>query len=121
VLLAERTKPPYDGVWSLPGGHVEEGETLKEAALRELREETGIGAALDEPFDTVEVRAERADGERVHYLIYIFAGSWVEGEAKAASDVRAVRWTSLWEIRDLAMTPGTAAVIERAAALAGHA
>jgi 8-oxo-dGTP diphosphatase len=48
VLLTQRARPPFENLWSLPGGHVKRGESLRDAAVRELKEETGINARLGE-------------------------------------------------------------------------
>ena len=63
MLIAKRSKPPFKGVWSLPGGHVELGEGLRDAARRELLEETGVEADLVTIIDVVE--AIRRDGDEV--------------------------------------------------------
>jgi ADP-ribose pyrophosphatase YjhB (NUDIX family) len=62
VLLAQRSKPPLKGIWSLPGGHIEPGEKAIEAAHRELNEETGITADLKGLADVANVIMRRDDG-----------------------------------------------------------
>ena len=114
VLLVERTKPPFDGIWSLPGGHVELGESLAEAAARELREETGIEAELTAPFDWLEIINPKGGANPTHYVLAVFAGRWRSGAAAASDDARAVRWASIEELGDIRMTPGTDSVIARA-------
>ena len=84
VLIAERAKGPMSGVWSLPGGHVEAGETTRVAALRELREETAVEATLDGLVDVVDVIRHDGDGNlAVHYILTVFHGTWRAGEPVA--------------------------------------
>jgi len=117
VLLAARGRPPLDGVYSLPGGLVEPGETLAEAALRELREEVGVEAELI-GFLIVEV-IERDDEGRVklHFVIAAHAARWVSGEPQTGPEARDVRWVTEAEIDSHPTTPGLAAVLTRAFAL----
>ncbi len=118
VLLAQRSKPPLKGIWSLPGGHIEAGEKAIDAAHRELNEETGITADLKGLADVANVIMRRDDGAlRVHYVISVFYGIWLHGEAKAESDCQAVEWVDIAELSERPMTDGTAAIIERAAGL----
>jgi 8-oxo-dGTP diphosphatase len=100
VLLARRGKEPLYGRWVVPGGTVELGETLEEALVREMREETGLRV---EPVEVLTVfdRIQR-DGERVvyHYVIVDYLCRWLEGEARAASDALDVAWASPAELPD---------------------
>ncbi len=107
VLIAKRGKPPF--LWSLPGGHVERGETLIVAAGRELLEETGVEAELSHFIEMAEII--RADA---HYVIACFTGHWVAGEAVAASDVEAVAWVHPDGLAAYGLTPGTQSVIAKA-------
>jgi mutator protein MutT len=92
VLLARRGKEPLYGRWVVPGGTVELGETLEQALVREMREETGLHV---EPVEVLTVfdRIQR-DGERVvyHYVIVDYLCRWLDGEARAASDALDVAW-----------------------------
>jgi mutator protein MutT len=92
VLLARRGKEPLYGRWVVPGGTVELGETLEQALVREMQEETGLRV---EPVEVLTVfdRIER-DGERVvyHYVIVDYLCRWLDGEARAASDALEVAW-----------------------------
>jgi ADP-ribose pyrophosphatase YjhB (NUDIX family) len=94
VLLIRRGKPPLYGRWVVPGGTVELGETLEEALVREMEEETGLRV---EPIELLTVfdRIER-DGDRVvyHYVIVDYLCRWSSGAAKAASDALDVAWAS---------------------------
>ena len=81
VLLATRTKPPFDGIFSLPGGVVETGETLAEAALRELREEVDVEAEIVGFNRHVEsVGLDAAGRVRTHFVIASFIAVWRSGE-----------------------------------------
>ena len=108
VLLARRGNPAGFGLWSFPGGHVRHGEPLRAAALRELREETGIEAEIIKLLDTIDIIHRDPSGEiEAHFILSVFAGRWTGGTAKAASDARAVRWVTPDELTGLKMTPGT--------------
>lgn len=118
VLLVERGKGPRRGIWSLPGGHIEPGETAREAALRELAEETGVSADLHGLVDVHDV-IYRDDGGSltVHYVLTVYWGRWREGEPRAGSDSADARFVPLAEIGRYPLTPGAAALIRRAADL----
>ncbi|MEM1197798.1 MAG: NUDIX hydrolase [Pseudomonadota bacterium] len=112
VLLAQRGKEPSKGLWSFPGGHVELGERLAEAALRELREETSIVAELEGLATTLDVIRQDESGEvTTHYVIVVFKARWVSGEAVAGDDAAAVQWRRADDLGDLAMTPRTADLV----------
>lgn len=117
ILLVRRANPPLQGHWSIPGGLVETGETIKEAVIREVREETGLEV---EPLQLVEVfeRILRDNESRVQYH-YVLIDYWcrvVAGEAQAGSDVSEVRWANCDELESLAVAPETCAVILKAVA-----
>jgi len=90
VLLIRRGKEPLRGRWVVPGGTVELGETLEEALVREIQEETGL---LVRPrqvvavFDRIQRVADRVD---YHYVIVDYLCDYVAGEARAGSDAEAV-------------------------------
>jgi 8-oxo-dGTP diphosphatase len=115
VLLVERGKEPWKGKWSLPGGGLEFGETVREAARRELHEETGIEADLVKLVDIDDAIMRDAQGRAIaHYAIACFTGYWRKGDAEAHDDVTKVRWAEQHELDGLDMTPGTAAYIRHA-------
>jgi 8-oxo-dGTP diphosphatase len=113
VLLIQRAKPPA-GLWSLPGGHVEFGETALAAAQRELLEETGISADLTEFVGLYEIIREKP---LFHYAIACYCGLWRTGEARASSDALAAAWVSPAELNGLDFAPNIREAIARARVL----
>ena len=99
VLLIRRGQPPLLGEWSLPGGVLECGETLREAANREAREETGLVVDVGEMLGVYE-RIIRSDDARVryHYVLIDFVCRPVAGELKAGSDAAEAAWFSREEL-----------------------
>lgn len=89
VLLVRRANPPQAGYWGFPGGKVDWGEDLGSAALRELREETGIEGANPRPLDVVDLIAE---GQ--HHLMVALQLDWQAGEPRARDDALEARWVA---------------------------
>ncbi|MBI2717699.1 MAG: NUDIX hydrolase [Rhizobiales bacterium] len=115
VLLIQRAKPPLAGVWSLPGGHVEPGEAVLDAAARELREETGVEASLSHLVGLYDMIRHDAEGRlTVHYAIACYAGPWTAGEATAGGDALSVRWADPAQLGGMAFTPHVREAIARA-------
>ena len=114
VLLIRRGQPPRQGEWSLPGGRVEPGETLREAALRELREETGVEARLGPLVDVVD-GIFPASGR--HYVLIDFAARWQSGEPVAGDDAADARFWPLDGIEDHVAWSETVRVIRLATGL----
>jgi 8-oxo-dGTP diphosphatase len=113
ALLVRRARPPFASVWSFPGGAVEIGERLAEAAAREVREETGLEVEIGEAIDRAEVIRRDGDGrvER-HYVIVVFAGRVVSGEPRAGDDADAVAWVDMAALADYELTPDTARILK---------
>lgn len=101
VLLIRRGTPPRLNQWSLPGGRLEWGETTAVAALRELKEETGVDADLLALIDVVDgVFPARPGGDITrHYVLIDYAARWTGGEPVAGDDAAEARFVS----RDEAM------------------
>jgi mutator protein MutT len=123
VLLVERDREPAKGLWSFPGGHVEPGETALQAALREVREETGLEVTILGLLTRHEVTAPKSvgHGER-RYDIAVHYGVAADsaGEPVAGGDARAARFVSLDEVQAYRLTDGATELIARAARLAGR-
>ena len=114
VLLVKRVHPPLQAQWSIPGGVLEVGELVRDAAIREAREETGL---LVEPADLLGVydRVLRNAEQRVqyHYVLIDFLCRRVGGELLAASDAAEVRWFTLEELPALNLAEDTLDVIRK--------
>jgi 8-oxo-dGTP diphosphatase len=96
VLLVKRNQPPGKGLWALPGGSVTLGETLHEAAEREIREETGITIRAKAPrcvFDVIE-RDDRGL-IRFHYVVVDLDADYISGEPTAGDDASEACWVAL--------------------------
>lgn len=118
VLLAARARPPLDHVWSLPGGLVEPGESLAEAALRELKEETGVEARMIGLIRPIEYIERDPDGRiRHHFVICAHAARWLAGEGEVTAEALAIRWAREDQVADQPTTPGLLPVLEAAFAI----
>ena len=107
-LVVRRGRPPSQGAWSIPGGRVEIGETLREAAGRELREECGTELQVSvEGIAFILDRITRDPESRVryHFVLVDFVAEHVSGEPRAGSDAAEARWVTLAELSALPTTP----------------
>jgi len=112
VLLVRRGQPPAEGLWAIPGGSVELGETLQAAAEREIREETGIVIKAGEPaftFDTVT--RDEIGGIAFHYVIIDLTADYVSGEVTAGDDAVDARWVSPREMDAMQISAMTRRVL----------
>jgi len=121
VLIVRRARPPASGLFTLPGGVVNAGETLRQAVVREIREETGMAIEPVALAGHREVIVRDAQGrvER-HFVILAFAARWLAGEPVLNHELAEARWLRPSELAGLASTEGlrdiVAAAFERVAA-----
>ncbi|MPZ11025.1 MAG: NUDIX domain-containing protein [Kiloniellaceae bacterium] len=98
VLLVRRANPPQPGHWGFPGGKVDWGEGLRQAAIRELKEETGIDGANPVVFDTIDLivpdLTDARSGSFYHHLMIAVRLDWRAGEPMAGDDALEARWAS---------------------------
>ena len=95
VLLVKRGNPPARGVWAIPGGSVELGESLQKAAEREVLEETGIVIKAGEPVLSFEsIHRDDNDRVRFHYYIVDLAATYISGEPSPGDDALDAGWIS---------------------------
>lgn len=117
VLIVRRARPPAHGFYTLPGGGVELGETLEEAIIREVREETALAI---EPIGLAGYRQAiaRDTAGRIerHFVILPFAARWISGEVSLNEELAEARWLYPSEITGLKTTEGLAQIVTAAGA-----
>jgi ADP-ribose pyrophosphatase YjhB (NUDIX family) len=115
VLLARRAREPAFGLFTLPGGRVEFGETLEQAVLREVREETALTIALAGTAGYHEAIARGGEGgNQHHYVIVAFAARWLAGEPMLDAEHDTCCWVSPDKVSELPTTPGLAQIVKAA-------
>ena len=112
VLLIQRGKPPREGQWSIPGGMQHLGETVRGAAIREAREETGLAVEIGGLLDVIDLIETDDEGRtRRHYTLIDFWGTSAGGEPVAGDDARDVGWFTLADTAALPMWEKTREII----------
>lgn len=118
VLLIRRGQEPRRGEWSIPGGAVEVGETVRAAAMREFAEECGGEIQLRGLVDAIDIITRDANGAvHYHYVVVDFWADWRGGELRAQSDVMDARWVNLNELATYELPQATREMIEKAVVL----
>jgi ADP-ribose pyrophosphatase len=114
VLLVRRGQPPSEGLWAIPGGSVEIGETLQEAAEREILEETGITIRAGQPVYTFDAIERDGTGKiRFHYVIIDLGADYISGNPIAGDDALEARWVTAQEIVELQVSPPTLKLLKK--------
>jgi 8-oxo-dGTP diphosphatase len=115
VVLVRRVAPPLQGEWSLPGGLVELGETLRAATEREAREETGLIVSAREVLEVFDRIIPGKDGRpQYHYVLVDFLCRVREGELRAGSDAADVAWVREGELENYKLEEPAMDVIRKA-------
>ena len=118
VLLVKRNKEPNKGQWSIPGGKQIIGETIAEAAKRELLEETGVKVDQLLLVDVVDTIIPDVEGKiKYHYTLVEYMGQWQSGETRPGDDAQEVRWVCLNEINSFPLLEKTINIIHKAFAM----
>jgi 8-oxo-dGTP diphosphatase len=116
VLLVQRGRPPGEGLWTVPGGRVELGESLAAAVEREVREETGLDVRCGALVEVVERMIHDGDigATRWHYVILDYHATVVGGTLAAADDVRDAHFVDDEALASLPLTDGLLPVLAAA-------
>jgi 8-oxo-dGTP diphosphatase len=114
VLLVRRGKPPALGEWAIPGGSVELGESLAEAAEREIQEETGVLVRAGEVCHLFEaIKGDDAGRVRFHYVIIDLLAEHVSGDPVPGSDVTDAAWLSSGDLGGRDVNENTLALLRK--------
>ena len=113
ILLIKRGIPPSKGLWAIPGGCLELGETLPEAAEREIKEETGINIQAKHPVYTFDIIYRDDEGNvQWHYVVVDFLADYISGEPKGADDAVDARWLAWEELKEMPVSQNTLKVLK---------
>lgn len=114
ILLIQRGRPPSEGLWSIPGGKVKPGESLKAAVEREILEETGVVIRVGElayQFEFIE--HDESDELRYHYVVLDYFGEYITGVPRAGDDAADARWVGFGEMDDLALNASSRKALQQ--------
>jgi len=114
VLLVRRAREPSRDLWAVPGGAIEAGETLADAAEREVREETGVVVKAGRPVHAFDVLSRGSTGElEHHYVIVDLLAEYIGGEPVAGDDATDAAWVRVGDVGGLAVSEETARLVRR--------
>ncbi len=115
VLLIRRGVAPGRGLWAVPGGSLELGETLQQGAEREILEETGITIRAREPIYAFDFFERDPDGRiRFHFVVVDLAADYIRGDVKGADDALEARWLAPGELDHLPVSKNTLKLLRAA-------
>jgi len=113
VLLVKRRYPPNKGRWALPGGLIEVGETVEDAAAREVLEETGLQVEIEGLVDVgTDLHRDKASKVKYHYVLVDYLAKPVGGAVKLNAESSEYGWFSAAEVNNMNMSMGTRRVLE---------
>jgi len=113
-MLVRRGQPPSEGLWAIPGGRVHLGETLQQAAEREIKEETGLSIQARDPVYTFDViLRDEAGRVRFHYVIVDLMADYINGTVCPGDDAREARWVTPDELERLPTNQTTREVLQK--------
>lgn len=122
IVLIRRGQEPRLGEWSIPGGKLEWGEGLREALLREVREETGLAVEIESLIDVVDSISRDPTGAVLrHYVLIDFTVRHVAGTLRAGSDAAEARWVAYGSIGEYPLWTETRRIIDTSARMRGEA
>jgi ADP-ribose pyrophosphatase len=112
-LLVKRKNPPNEGRWAIPGGLVELGEAVQDAAIREIREETGLTVKIERLLDVqTDLHTDERSRIEYHYILVDYLARPVSGRLRLNAESSDAGWFTLAQLGRLAMSRGTKTVLK---------